>query len=403
MVQLGIDRLLKDRTLLARLKGKRIALLAHPASVTQSLTHSLDALKQLPGDLQITAAFGPQHGMRGEKQDNMIESGDYVDPVHQIPVYSLYGEVRRPTDKMLETFDVLLVDLQDVGCRIYTFLTTLVYILEDCARVGTKEIWILDRPNPAGRPVEGQNLNMKYKSFVGAAPLPMRHGLTLGEAALWYRSKMKLNVPVEVISMKGYDPSKGPGFGWPEMDLAWVNPSPNMPRLSTARQYAGTVLLEGTKISEGRGTTRPLEMFGAPEIDSTKVLERLEKKFPEWLKGCVVRPAFYEPTFHKFKGQLVNALQIHVDGPNYEHGAFKPYRLICAYLKSIHELYPDFDLWLKPPYEYEREKMPIDILSGDERLRDWVASQDSDGGDWDKCLRPDEDKWEEERRPFLLY
>lgn len=401
MVQLGIDRLLKDRSLLARLKGKRVGLLAHPASVTQNLTHSLDAL--MAAGVTVTAAFGPQHGMRGEKQDNMIESGDYVDPAHKIPVFSLYGEVRRPTDKMLETFDLLLVDLQDVGCRIYTFLTTLIYILEDCARVGGKEIWILERPNPAGRPVEGQNLNMKFKSFVGAAPLPMRHGLTLGEGALWYKAKMKLNVPLEVVTMKGYDPNRAPGYGWPESDLAWVNPSPNMPRLSTARQYAGTVLIEGTKLSEGRGTTRPLEMFGAVGIDSAKILALLQKKYPEWLKGCVVRPAFFEPTFHKFKGQLVNALQIHVDGPLYEHNSFKPYRLICAYFKCVRELHPEIDLWLAPPYEYEREKMPIDILSGDERLRQWVDDGNADGGDWDKILRPDEDEWMEERRPYLLY
>jgi uncharacterized protein YbbC (DUF1343 family) len=401
MVQLGIDRLLKDRSLLARLKGKRVGLLAHPASVTHNLAHSLDAL--MAAGVNVTAAFGPQHGMRGEKQDNMIESGDYVDPVHGIPVFSLYGEVRRPTDKMLGTFDLLIVDLQDVGCRIYTFLTTIFYVLEDCARAGGKEIWILERPNPAGRPVEGQNLNMKFKSFVGAAPLPMRHGLTLGEAALWYKAKMKLNVPLEVVTMKGYDPNKAPGYGWPEPDLAWVNPSPNMPRLSTARQYAGTVLIEGTKLSEGRGTTRPLEMFGAVGIDSAKILALLQKKYPEWLKGCVVRPAFFEPTFHKFKGQLVNALQIHVDGPFYEHNAFKPYRLICAYFKCVHELHPEFDLWLSPPYEYEREKMPIDILSGDERLRQWVADSNGDGGDWDKILRPDEDEWMEERRPYLLY
>jgi uncharacterized protein YbbC (DUF1343 family) len=401
MVQLGLDRLLQDKNLLARLKGKRVALLAHPASVTNELTHSLDAL--IAGQVKIVAAFGPQHGMRGEKQDNMIESAEYLDPVHKIPIFSLYGEVRRPDARMLETFDLLLIDLQDVGCRIYTFLTTLFYLLEDCARVGGKEVWVLDRPNPAGRPVEGQSLDLKFKSFVGAAPLPMRHGLTTGEAALWYKAKLNLNLPVEVVTMKGYDPSKGPGYGWPEMDLAWVNPSPNMPRLSTARLYAGTVLLEGTRLSEGRGTTRPLEIFGAPQIDSAKILERLRKKFPHWLEGCVVRPAFFEPTFHKFKGELVNALQIHVDGPFYDHLHFRPYRLICAYLKCVHELYPDLPLWLPPPYEYEKEKMPIDILSGDERLRLWVEDQDAEGGDWDKYLRADEDRWLREREPYLLY
>jgi uncharacterized protein YbbC (DUF1343 family) len=401
MIQLGLDRLCEDKTLLAKLQGRRVALLAHPASVTRDLTHSLDAL--MAAGVKIAAAFGPQHGMRGEKQDNMIESADYLDPVHKIPVFSLYGEVRRPTAKMLDTFDVILVDLQDVGCRIYTFLTTLFYILEDCAKQPGKEVWVLDRPNPAGRPVEGQELNMKFKSFVGAAPLPMRHGLTLGEAALWYKAKNNLNVAVEVVAMKGYDPERAPGFGWPEDELVWVNPSPNMPRLSTARQYAGTVLLEGTMLSEGRGTTRPLEIFGAPGVDSVKVLERMQKKFPDWCLGCVIRPAHFEPTFHKFKGELVDALQIHVDGAVYEHRRFRPYRLICAYLKCVHELHPAVPLWLPPPYEYEREKMPIDILSGDDRLRAWVEDKRAEGGDWDKYLRPSEEEWKGEREPFLLY
>ncbi|MGE0764336.1 MAG: exo-beta-N-acetylmuramidase NamZ domain-containing protein [Bdellovibrionales bacterium] len=400
-IQLGLDRLLREREWKERLKGKRVALLAHPASVTESLEHSLDALMGV--GVKIACAFGPQHGMRGEKQDNMIESADYHDPVHKIPVYSLYGEVRRPTAKMLDCFDVLLIDLQDVGCRIYTFLTTLFYVLQDCAKAGGKEVWVLERPNPAGRPIEGNKLDMKFASFVGAAPVPMRHGLTLGEAALWFRDHAKLNVELQVVEMRNYSPELEPGYGWPGSELAWVNPSPNMPRLSTARQYAGTVLIEGTRLSEARGTTRPLEMFGAPGLDMIAILKTMHEQYEPWLRGCKLRPAFYEPTFHKFKGQLVNALQIHVDGTFYDHERFTPYRLVCAFLKSVHQHAPDFDLWLPPPYEYEREKMPIDILSGNSRLREWVAEDDATAADFDKFLSPDESAWAQERHKYLLY
>src|SRR3546814_109149 len=257
-MKFGIDRLLADPGLRAPLKGKRVALLAHPASVTANLIHSLDALAACD-DLNITAAFGPQHGLRGDKQDNMMESPDYTDPVHGIPVFSLYGEVRRPTGQSMGTFDVLLVDLQDLGCRIYTFITTLLYVLEAAADHG-KEVWVLDRPNPAGRPVEGLVLRSGWESFVGAGPMPMRHGLTLGELGLWFVERMKRDVAYRVIEMDGYKPDAPPGYGWPLEERIWINPSPNAPNLTMARAYAGTVMLEGTTLSEGRGTTRPLEL-----------------------------------------------------------------------------------------------------------------------------------------------
>ena len=265
-MKFGIDRLVAEPALRAPLKGKRVALLAHPASVTEDLTHSLDALAAC-GDMRLTAAFGPQHGLRGDKQDNMIESPDFNDPVHGIPVFSLYGEVRRPTDAMMDTFDVVLVDLQDLGCRIYTFITTLRYVLEAAAK-HDKAVWVLDRPNPAGRPVEGLTLRAGWESFVGAGPLPMRHGLTLGELGSWFIETLKLDVEYRVIEMEGYQPDAAPGFGWPLGERTWVNPSPNAPNLWMARAYAGTVMLEGTTLSEGRGTTRPLELFGAPDIDA---------------------------------------------------------------------------------------------------------------------------------------
>ena len=262
-MKFGIDRLLENPKLRKPLAGKRVALLAHPASVTRGLTHALDALATLK-DIKLTAAFGPQHGLRGDKQDNMIESPDFHDSTHGIPVFSLYGEVRRPTPQMMDTFDVLLVDLQDLGCRIYTFITTLRYILEAAAQ-HRKAVWVLDRPNPVGRPVEGLRLRPGWESFVGAGPLPMRHGLTLGELANWFVKTLRLDVEFNVVTMEGWEPARAPGYGWPLDERTWVNPSPNAPNLWMARCYAGTVMLEGTTLSEGRGTTRPLELFGAPE------------------------------------------------------------------------------------------------------------------------------------------
>ena len=240
-MKFGIDRLLEEPALRKPLAGRRLALLAHPASVTLDLGHSLDALARLK-DIQLVAAFGPQHGLRGDKQDNMIESLDFRDPVHGIPVFSLYGEVRRPTPAMMDSFDVLLVDLQDVGCRVYTFITTLRYVLEASAEHG-KTVWVLDRPNPIGRPVEGLRLRPGWESFVGAGPLPMRHGLTLGELTGWFVNKLRLDVEYRVVKMAGWTPSRAPGFGWPLGERPWVNPSPNASNLWMARCYPGTVML----------------------------------------------------------------------------------------------------------------------------------------------------------------
>ena len=269
-LQFGIDRLLADPELRRPLAGRRVALLAHPASVTADLTHTLDALAALP-DLRLSAAFGPQHGIRGDKQDNMVESPDFIDPVAGIPVFSLYGEVRRPTDAMMDSFDVLLVDLQDLGCRIYTFITTLRYVLEAAAKHG-KSVWVLDRPNPAGRPVEGLTLREGWESFVGAGAMPMRHGLTMGELGRWFVATLGLDVDYQVIEMTGWQPDAAPGHGWPLGERTWINPSPNAPNLWMARAYAGTVMLEGSTLSEGRGTTRPLEIFGAPDIDARAII-----------------------------------------------------------------------------------------------------------------------------------
>ena len=269
----GLDRLLADPGLRKPLAGRRDALLAHPASVTADLTHSLDAL--IAAGLDVSAVFGPQHGVRGDLQDNMMESPDYTDPTYGMPVFSLYGEVRRPSGQSMGTFDVMLVDLQDVVCRIYTFVTTLLYVLEAAAAHG-KAVWVLDRPNPAGRPVEGLTLRHGWESFVGAGPMPMRHGLTLGELGRWFIAHCGLDVDYRVIAMEGWAPESAPGFGWPP-ERVWINPSPNAATVNMARAYAGTVMLEGTNLSEGRGTTRPLELFGAPDLDAKRVMAAMRR------------------------------------------------------------------------------------------------------------------------------
>jgi uncharacterized protein YbbC (DUF1343 family) len=400
-MKFGLERLIEEAPLRQPLVGKRIALLAHPASTTRDLTHSLDALALLP-EIKLTAAFGPQHGLRGDKQDNMMESPDFVDPALGIPVFSLYGEVRRPTAAMMDTFDVLLVDLQDLGCRIYTFITTLRYVLEAAAQHG-KAVWILDRPNPAGRPIEGLTLRTGWESFVGAGPLPMRHGLTMGELARWFIATRKLEVDCQVIAMQDWQPATAPGYGWPS-DRSWINPSPNAPNLSMARCYAGTVMLEGTTLSEGRGTTRPLELFGAPDIDAAAILKEMQQLAPQWLQGCKLRPIWFEPTFHKHVDQLCQGLQIHVEDPtHYDHAAFQPWRLMALVFKAIRRLQPDYPLWRDFPYEYEHDRLAIDLINGSPLLREWVDDPAAPPDDLDKSASADEQSWRTQSRAFHLY
>jgi uncharacterized protein YbbC (DUF1343 family) len=400
-MKLGINSLLEDESLLSALRGQRVALLGHPASVTHQGHHSLDVLMERP-DIDLVCAFGPQHGMRGEKQDNMIESDDYTDPRHKIPVFSLYGRYRYPTEEMLTCFDLLLVDLQDIGTRIYTFVTTLLYMLEACAE-HNKGLWVLDRPNPAGRPIEGSILEPGWESFIGPAALIMRHGLTLGELARYFVHLKQLDLDLRIIPMTGYEPDAGPGFGWPLLDLAWVNPSPNAASLNMARAFPGTVLFEGTTLSEGRGTTTPLELVGAPDIDATAVQRHMQDLKPEWLEGCLLRPCHFEPTFQKHIGKLCAGIQIHTDNNHYQHHRFKPYRLGALLLKAIRHLYPDYDLWHQSPYEYETDSLAIDLLSGGTFLREWVDNPKLGPADLDERLRQDEAEWSELRTPFLLY
>lgn len=397
----GIDRLLADPALRAPLAGKRVALLAHPASVTADLTHSLDAL--IAAGVNITAMFGPQHGVRGDLQDNMMESPDFTDAIYNIPVFSLYGEVRRPTGQSMSTFDVMLVDLQDVGCRIYTFVTTLLYVLEAAAEHG-KSVWVLDRPNPAGRPVEGTILRSGWESFVGAGPMPMRHGMTLGEMGHWFIDQFKLDVDYRVIAMEGWQPDEAPGYGWPA-DRVWINPSPNAANVNMARAYAGTVMLEGATLSEGRGTTRPLELFGAPDIDARAVIAEMQRIAPTWLPGCTLRDFWFQPTFHKHVGQLCSGVFIHAEGPAYDHAAFRPWRVQAAGFKAIRSLYPDYPLWRGTDfkYEYTNDVLAIDVINGSPLLREWVDDAGAAPADLDALAQPDEAAWLDTRAPHLLY
>ena len=396
-MRIGLEVFLQNETLLRRLKGQRVGVVCHPASVDGELHHTLDLLAKR---LNVTCAFGPQHGVRGDKQDNMIESDDFVDPVHNIPVFSLYGRVRKPTDEMLEHIDVLIFDLQDLGCRIYTFITTLLNVISECARLG-KSVVVLDRPNPAGRPVEGFRLLPGWESFVGAVPLPMRHGLTVGELAQYFKSHFRLDLEVILVRMKGYQPDKAPGMGWPQRP--WVNPSPNAASLNMARAYAGTVLLEGTTLSEGRGTTKPLEMIGAPDVDFHLVLEEMHHLAPTWLKGCVLRECFFEPTFHKHRAELCHGFQIHTDVPAYAHSHFRPFRIIALTLKTIRMIYPNYPIYRDFTYEYEIGKLPLDVINGSPRLREWIEDRSATCIELDADLKKDEESWLQERKEYLLY
>lgn len=396
MFKLGIESFIEEEKWKERLENRRIAFLGHQASVSQNLQSSLNLIKTRT-PLKVNGIIGPQHGFKSTEQANMITTED--EHTYSVPIFSLYSDkTRRLTQEMLSHFDVLIVDLQDVGCRVYTYLTTLFYVLEDCAQAN-KEVWVLDRPNPAGRKVEGSILNKNFISFVGAAPLPIRHGLTLGEAASWYCSLKNLNVQLKIIEMKNYQPNLKP---WPE-DFPWVPPSPNMVDEECARCYSGTVLLEGTKISEARGTVFPLKAFGFPGMNTQNVLNFMVQLAPHWLKGCILKEEFFQPVFDKFQNQNCSAIRIYATGSDYDETTFQPYRLTCLFLKCVKKAHPDFDWMQPPPYEYEYEKMPIDILSGDDFLRNWIEDPNAFTMDLEAKLSPDEKSWTEQRKRFLLY
>ena len=418
-MELGIERFIKEKKWKA-LENRQVAFLGHSASVAKNHKSSLSLiLAHTP--LKISCVIGPQHGFQSVQQANMITTED--EPTRPLelnlvlkgspkagelfrlprslscPVFSLYSQKnRRLTKEMLSHFDALILDLQDVGCRVYTYLTTLFYILEDLKDTG-KELWILDRPNPAGRKIEGTGLNMDFASFVGAGPLPIRHGLTLGEVALWYCSVKSLSVNLKVIKMSQYFPAQTP---WPSQ-LPWILPSPNMVDRECALCYSGTVLLEGTNISEARGTVFPLKAFGFPEMKVEDILWLMWKTKPQWLKGCVLRKEFFIPQFDKWAKQICPALRIYIGPSLKDKTCFFPYRLVSLFLKCLKKIQPDFNWKKAPPYEYEYKKWPIDILSGDDFLRKWVEDPDSVPEDLEKRLLSEEQLWQEHRKPFLLY
>jgi uncharacterized protein YbbC (DUF1343 family) len=356
----GLDVLVAED--FRRLRGRRVGLLCHPASVDARLRHARDLFRAAE-TVDLRALFGPQHGLRGETQDNMVEWEGFTDPVAGVPVYSLYGKHRQPTPAMLADIDVLVVDLQDVGARYYTFVWTLLLCLEACAEQG-RAVMVLDRPNPLGRAVEGNVLDPAYRSFVGLAPIAMRHGLTLGELARLFVALLALKIELEVVSVTGWN---GASY-FDDTGLPWVLPSPNMPTLATALVYPGMCLLEGTNLSEGRGTTRPFEIVGAPFVDPERLVARLgDRELP----GCIWRPLHFEPTFQKHAGRVCGGVQVHVS----DRASFAPVLTAVTLLATIRELWLDALAWQPPPYEYETEKLPIDILAGGPALRDGI-----DGG-----------------------
>ena len=360
----GLERFIEGAGEAPGLRHARLGLIAHSASVTSDLTHAVDAIVGAGYDLR--AVFGPQHGARGEKQDNMIESDHYTDPVTGLPVHSLYGEVRKPTPEMLDGLDALLFDLQDVGVRVYTFVWTMALAMEACAEAGVRFV-VLDRPNPIGGVRrEGPLLRTGYESFVGLHPLPLRHGLTCGEVARWLQRERGVACDLEVVRAGGWERH----MSWPDTGLPWVMPSPNLPTPESCLVYPGMVLLEGTNLSEGRGTTRPFELFGAPWLDPAALTARLARAR---LAGVAFRPCHFEPTFQKHAGRLCGGAQLHVTDP----GAFEPVRTAVEILVTARALAPRDFAWRKPPYEYEETLPPIDILWGNAGLREGVRLGES--------------------------
>ncbi|RJR14820.1 MAG: DUF1343 domain-containing protein [Nitrospiraceae bacterium] len=388
-MQSGLD--IFDKHWPKRLKGARGGLVVHPASVNQKLEHAVDCFLR-SRKLQLSALFGPQHGIRGETQDNMIEWKGFRDKKTGLPVYSLYSDNRKPAPSMLKDLDVLAIDIQDVGARYYTFIWTMELCMQACDEAG-KSVIVLDRPNPLGGAVtEGPVLDMVYSSFVGQRPLPVRHGMTVAEIASYLKNEFYPSLDFHIVPMKGWERK----MLFDETGLPWVLPSPNMPTLDTAIVYPGMCLLEATNLSEGRGTTRPFEMFGAPFIGPDVLVKKLASfKLP----GVFFRPAYFQPTFQKYAGKLCGGAQIHIIDRN----KFRPFKTGVAIIKAIHDLCPRQFEWKQPPYEYEAEKMPIDILAGTDRLRKEIEQG--------KSLERMEAWWDEQckefnkkvRRRFLIY
>ncbi|MBI5075143.1 MAG: DUF1343 domain-containing protein [Nitrospirae bacterium] len=363
LVRTGID--LIEKRWPAKFRYANIGLLLHPASITSNFSHSADICFRSK-KLKVSALFGPQHGIRGETQDNMIEWDSFRDRKTGIPIYSLYGKTRKPSPEMLKNIDIMVIDLQDVGARYYTFIWTMALVMEAC-REQNKAVVILDRPNPInGKAIEGPVLNPEYSSFVGLQSLPVRHGMTIGELGLYFKDAFYPDLCLDILPMQGWERD----MWFDNTGLPWVLPSPNMPTLETAAVYPGMCLLEGTNISEGRGTTRPFEIFGAPFIDPEALTAELKALH---LPGVIFRPMHFLPTFQKHAGKLCGGAQIHLT----DRGKFRPFKTAAAILKTVHDLYPGKFRWNKPPYEYEKTLLPIDILAGTDRLRKDIENRTS--------------------------
>lgn len=389
MMQTGLDVFIASAH--KKYRGMRLGVLCHPASVDQHLRHIRDLVMAPKRKLEVTCFIGPQHGIRAEKQDNMIESEDFPDPLYKVPVYSLYGKFRDPWPEMLDTFDAFVIDLQDVGTRIYTYAYTMANCMR-AAKAHGKKVVILDRPNPVdGLHIEGNALDPTYASFVGQFPIPVRHGMTMGELAWLFAEEFGIGGEFDVIRMKGWK-RKTWGDEWPR---DWVPPSPNIPTFQSALVFPGTVLFEGTNVSEGRGTTRPFEWIGAPFLDPDKLAAELARRK---LPGVYFRPIYFQPTYHKGKDEVCGGVHVHVT----DRKKFNAFRAGIHLLAAIAEQNPAQFRWKQPPYEYELEKMPIDLIGGTSKLR-----EDIDGGRGVTALeaiaREDVERFAKVRKKYLLY
>ena len=384
----GLDFI--DKLWPKNLRNMRIGLVVHPASVNNRLNHATLLLRKSK-KFKFTTLFGPQHGIQGQTQDNMIEWEGFRDPGTGVPIYSLYGKTRKPTPEMLSNIDALVVDLQDVGARYYTFIWTLELCMQACHDLG-KSVIVLDRPNPiSGSITEGPVLNTAFASFVGLRPLPVRHGMTIGEIGMYLRDMFHPGLDYRVIPMQGWKRK----MWFDDTCLPWILPSPNMPTLDTALAYPGMCLLEGTNISEGRGTTKPFEIFGAPFIHADTIVSLL-KEFK--LPGVVFRPLSFQPTFQKYTGVLCGGAQIHVT----DRMQFRPFKTGVAIIKVIHNTYPRDFSWKQPPYEYEEINLPFDILAGSDRLRKDIEAW-KDLGEMEHWWREETKAFEKIRKKYLIY
>ncbi|MEW6730536.1 MAG: DUF1343 domain-containing protein [Acidobacteriota bacterium] len=378
-MKIGLETLFEQH--LDLLRGQRVGLIVHPASINQHYQHAADIFYSCQ-EFKLTALYGPQHGIRGETQDNMIEWEGFTDRRTGLPVYSLYGETRIPSEEMLKDIDVLVFDAQDVGTRVYTFIYTMAYAMQSCARYGRRMI-VLDRPNPiGGEMVEGNILDTAFASFVGLYPIPMRHGMTVGELAQLFNKEFQIHCQLDIVPMDGWQRA----MWWEDTKLPWILPSPNMPTLDTATVYPGMVIFEGTMVSEGRGTTRPFEIIGAPYIDPYQLTDLLNAI---GLSGVYFRPLYFQPTFHKHAGQLCGGLQVHV----LDRQQFQPVITGVAILKAIYDLYKDHFEWKSPPYEYVVDQLPIDVIYGTDTVRKEIEAN----GSLDKISQC----WQEQCKQFL--